>query len=94
MAQESQLEGRGQTFRPLLRRSQSVSRPFQFPLLGVLCLDLCPIFNGIIKTLVPSFFSSLYILYIVLFGYEAGEKVFFSHSAGGCFIQMTLSFAL
>lgn len=92
-AQKPQFEGRGQAFHPLLRRSQSVSQPFHSPVLRVLCLDLYPVLNGVIRTFDTLFLEFfIYFVYQSSIGYEAGN--IFPHSTGGLFVQMTVSFAL
>ena len=70
----------------------SVFWPFEL-LLRILCSVQYPIFSGLIRVLMSSFLSSLYILEIRPLS-DAGLVKIFSHSVGCLFVLMTVSFAL
>jgi hypothetical protein len=74
-----------------LNISLSVSRAFEFSLLKILCLDLCPQYIiGLFIFLIYSFFISLYILEIYSLLDMALVEIF-SHSIGCFFVLVMVS---
>ena len=77
----------------MLNISLGASQLFDIPQLKILCLDMYPILIQLFDSLESNFFSSLYILDISPL-LDVGLLKIFSHSVGGLFVLLTVSFAL
>jgi hypothetical protein len=77
----------------MLNISLGASQPLNITWLRILCIALYPILIGLFGSLESNFLSSLYMLDISPL-WDVGLVKIFSQSVGGCFVLLTVSFAL